>query len=153
MGQEKYSIKGLKIWNSTDGLGYECRLYLGSLKVADCIHHGIGGEVEMRFSDDAEAQAFDRFLASQPKRQFPEDWGGGEYTVNADIFIGDLVNEEQNRRVLKRYCAKKTLFRLEGEDLNDGWRTLSIPYDDRAQAYLDRKYPGRVQEIANKRFL
>lgn len=106
----------------------------------------------MRFGDDAEAQAFDRFLASQPKRQFPEDWGGGEYAVNADIFMDDLVNGEQNRRVLKRYCSKKTLFRLKGDDLNGGWRTLSIPYDARAQAYLDKKYGNKVEEIANKLF-
>lgn len=152
MEQSSYSIKGLKIWNSTDGQGYECKLYLGSQKIADCIHHGTGGEVEMRFSDDAEAQAFDRFLASQPKRQFPADWGDGEYAVDADVFMDDLVNEEQNRRVLKRYCSKKTLFRLKDDDPDGGWRTLSVPYDARAQSYLDEKYGNQVEEIANKRF-
>lgn len=153
MSRDDYSIKGLRSWNTDDGGGYECKLYLGNKKVADCLHDGTGDEVGIRFADSDEAQAFDRFIKDQPKRLYPANLGGGEYTVNADIFIGDLVNEEQNRRVLKRYCAKKTLFRLEGDDPDEGWRTLSIPYDPRAQAYLDKKYPDRVKEIANKRFL
>lgn len=153
MSKDYYSIKGLRSWNTDDGGGYECKLYLGDKKVADCLHNGTGGDVGIRFTDPEEAQTFDRFIEDQPKRRFPANLGGGEYSVNADVYVGGLVSDELDRRALKRYCAKKTLFRLEGEGPDDGWRTLSIPYDPRAQAYLDKKYPDRVKEIANKRFL
>ncbi len=46
--------------------------------------------------------------------------------------FGHILGENQTRSCLERETG---------------------PYDCRAQAYLDRKYPGHVQEIANKCFL
>lgn len=90
-------------------------LYLGNMKVAECLHAGAGDEVGIRFTDSDQTQAFDRFIKDQPKRVYPANMGGGEYSVNADIFIGVLVRNELERRMLKRHCAKKTLFRLNGD--------------------------------------
>ena len=148
-----YSIKGLKTWETRDGGGYTCKLLLNGKAVAECEDGGYGGGVIVDFKDSNRREEFYAFLKTLPEQTFPEDMGGGSYSVCDDIFLGGMVDEERNNRRFKRLCKTKTLFSIQGDDPAEGFRTINKPYSPEIQTYLDNKYGTQVTEIVNKRFI
>ena len=47
---------------------------------------------------------------------------------------------------MKRLSKNKTVFRLAGDE-EGTYHSLSIPYSDRAQKYLDKQFGDKVIEI------
>jgi len=46
-----YSVKNVKSWQGTDGVGTECTLYRDGKKVARCLDEGCGGEMHFYWAD------------------------------------------------------------------------------------------------------
>jgi hypothetical protein len=65
-----------------------------------------------------------------------------------EMWVARHADQIETKRRLDRLAKKKTLFRLVGQNYDDGaWLTITAPYDAKVQAYLDKKYPGKVAEI------
>lgn len=144
------SIKGLKTMDGPDGMIFRCTVLVGGKPAFVASNDGNGGcnaydPVRGRTWDAIrEAEAWAKVL---PPRTV--DLGGEPFTLQSDLdlVVEDLINDELDRRWLKRQCRTKTLFRLPGA--KDGeWMVVKAAYDERVRDWVRENYPGAT--IANE---
>lgn len=64
-----------------------------------------------------------------------------------ETWVNQQVDEIINKRRFDRAAKTSTLFRLQGDKPGE-WRVIrKHPYCPQIQAWLDKKYPGKVAEI------
>ena len=82
-----------------------------------------------------------------------EEWSETQDTEfdseRLDQIVNDLVAEYEEQKQLQRWCKKKTVFRLKGDDKN-WWRTFKTPFDSKVKALLVQKYGESIERIANE---
>ena len=133
------TVKNVKIQEqlSEETLCFSATIYLKGLRIGEAINRGCGGCNEYHW--------FDR-TASAEIEAWAEDQDLEFDFEKLDQIIDKLVCDFDDARRLKRMSKNKTVFRLIGDE--DGtYHSLSIPYSDRAQKYLDTKFGDKVIEI------
>jgi len=138
-----YSVKSVKSFNGMEDAGYNCDLYKGKVKVAECIYEGSGGMVLVYWKDSwrmgdketgkveisginsqgnsysyqvsPEEKLFHDFLKSLPrlKSEYFED--GLE--VDTDIFIGEMVGAIEMRQMVQKDLRKEYIYKLNDNKL------------------------------------
>ena len=143
----EWSIKNLKTFIGMEGQGFNVSLYEGNKLVAFVIDDARGGPLMFQWKDKTAKDRLNALVASLPPVGF--EGTNLKTAVTADIFVGDLVWDLQNKLEDKRYerklqkdCQTKTCFLLPGESVKDGWRILKTPFSAKAVAFLQGKYPG-----------
>lgn len=160
--EHPYTVSALKTWNTHDGGGYQGNLIRDGKRVGTFHDDGHGGSVLLEFLEKKggqivrnkdEEEAFYAYIKTLPRVGTDmvdphDDTKLFIYEMNSDTFIAELVEDSESIKWFKRHCAKETVFQLKG-DPPEKWRTLKMPYNKKAQRYLDEKYGDKVIEIAN----
>lgn len=178
----KATIKGLKSFTGTEGLGFDCNLFLDGKKICQVVNLADGGECNYYFprhknpddpqgENSIEAKILQEWVDAYPKRTHEEmtnlyrEVGLGEKylqeqiaenpegeKLGVDEIMGVVVEALENERRLRRWCKKATLFNLKG-DGPDSYRTVKHPFDETVENWLTKKYGDKIEEIINKRFI
>jgi len=96
--------------------------------------HGLEAEL------DAYAKTLPPHVSSYDKTILP---------MSAELLVADLLGKALDERMLKRQCAKKTLFRVKG-DPDGEYRQIKAPYGPKVVDYIFGKYGGPNVEILNE---
>lgn len=152
----KIELKNLKIakFLSEETPAFSATIYIDGRKAGTTDNNGQGGSNRYHFDAFNGKKGYEieqevqEWASTQPSdKDFPQ------LKVDLDTIVARLMDQEEERKQLKRWCKKETLFMLEGDDTSKcQWRTVKAPYSDRVQAYLDNKYGTKVLRIANKEF-
>lgn len=82
-----------------------------------------------------------------------EEWSETQETEfeheRLDQIVDVLLSKFEERKQLKRWCKKQTLFRLKGDE-QGAWRTIKAPFDSKIKAFLVQKYGETIDRIANE---
>lgn len=153
-----YTVKNVRTFQGMEDQGFNATLYRDGKRVALVIYEGSGGCCMFRWDGDREKRDSEEKLlkehaASLPsvKTDLPDHKSPDkkfEYQPDMDAVVFDLVGAYEFRRMLKRNCRTKTLFRLP-DDKPDTWRTVQRRYDPVVKAHLVKKYGPQV-EIGNE---
>jgi len=144
----KITLKNLKIaaFLSQETTAFSATVYVDGVKAGTASNDGHGGSNNYYFDDPKMEAKLEAFAATLPKVKF----GDTELSMNLDLVIDDLMQKMEEEKRMVRHCKTKTLFLLEGDDPNQGWRTVKSPYNERVQTFLDGKYGSKVVRILNK---
>jgi len=124
-----YSVKNVKTFNSPDGGGYNASLYCGKTKVANIHDGGYGGCLMYDWVDttigrtgkiNPDAHFASDFYAFLKTHKIPDfEWDGEKggfvdipdkfITPTDDLFVGDLVNDFLDMKLLKQKLKKEVL--------------------------------------------
>jgi hypothetical protein len=131
---EKYSIKGLKTMQGSDGLVVSCNLYYEKKKIATVFDGGYGGELEIDFKQ-GEWKKFDNFIEDYPEQPRPpvtEEWDiefekehypSGFEKLTREDFTNKLITRELRSKDLKRILKKKVLcINKKNQMIQFGWK-------------------------------
>lgn len=161
MGKEpKIEIKSLKTMQGREGVAYTCTLHVDGKKAAFVRDEGNGGCLWIDWTPTRKAggSIFDSpvkdRLEAHCAEKAPLETEFGPLSWNLDLLIGEAVEDEIERRALKRWCRTKVVFRLEG-DARGEYRTIKMKFagnEDRVRAMLAQDFGDRVAEIVNERF-
>jgi len=149
-----YSVKGVKLFEGREGEGFNLTLLRNGKPVAFCIDSGNGGDVRMDWTDGgwqgAEAKALDAHLASLPPEKWQDKDSSHDLPVSSGMFLWELVNVEQEKKTLRRWCKRKTVFRVDGEKYGPGaWAIFETPCTPESRQKVESRYPGRKIVYAN----
>ena len=172
-------LKNLRVAGGDETTRFEASLYIDGKKAATVSNAGEGGSHQYFFSDNAVGQKFreaanaiktatlspenpyhayvsslveslnglNKRLSDRPNESLEETQA--KLPECNDTAIDFLVVSYEERKLLKRYCNKETLFQLPGEPKTE-WRTISSPYSPKVKEWLVEKYGDSVC-IANEK--
>lgn len=142
------TLKNLKIakFLSQETTAFSATVYVDGKRVGTASNSGHGASNFYRFDDPKLEAKLEAWAATLPKMQVYDT----ELSMDLDLVIDGIIQKMEYDKQVARSCKKKTLFLLEGDDPEAGWRTVKAPYDARVQAFLDNKYGAKVVRILNK---
>ena len=141
----EYSVKNIKSFMGREGLGFNANLYKGKKKIAFAYDDASGGEVDIDWIDRNEEAELDRFCNTLPVLEFENP--KVTLTVDAGLFVSELVERFRDVNKMRKQCRTKTLFRSSDEGYGR-YRILNAICDDRTRTHLRTKY-GNDVEIFN----
>jgi hypothetical protein len=136
------AVKGIKTFTGMEGSGFNATLYEDGKSLGMVIDEGNGGSLLYRLKDWKRERELARW--ARVKTQ-----SGMEAL---DGLISDLVNDEEERRWLKRHTKKKTVIRLKGQGPGE-WTTYNRAYSTEFAAWIRKEHGDALVEIANERDL
>ena len=133
------TVKNVKIQEqlSEETLCFSATIYFRGQRVGEATNRGCGGCNNYHWFDRAASAEIEAWAEAQDL-EFDFE--------KLDQIIGKLVHDFDDARRMKRLSKNRTVFRLAGDDAGT-YRSLSIPYSDRAQKYLDTEFGDKVIEI------
>lgn len=133
-----YLVKNVRSWYGMDGVATVCNIYRDTKKVCEYINNGDGAPPILRWVSDDEEKLAMKFAAKLPDAKKYKADGAWE------IYVEDLCNEydrQKEKRKMARMLTTKTLFRVNGENYEDGsWRVLKAPFSPKVKEFLDKKF-------------
>lgn len=166
-----YTLAKVKTFRGMEGHGLNATLMHNGEAVAFILDEGNGGEVRFDFRNPGQTrrsfEATTRADAEREESEFlshcrfwyaesgqkakDEKEYGTDHPFDRDGFLMEVwvnhhIDEALNKRRLDRIAKTKTLFRLRGDDA-DAWRTVSAPYSEGVQKFLNTKYGDKVVAI------
>lgn len=147
MRHSQYSVKNYKHFNGHDGQGFDLTLYRDGKRIGTVSDDGWGGEYNYNL-DPGEMADLDAYAKALP----PYEGFGEPPGYNADMVIGEILEEMDLAKTLDRWSKTKTVFFLPGDDVvKDGYHTLKAPYGEPALKFLADKYAGQGAQVWNPR--
>ena len=137
-----YTLKNFKVMAalSEETLCFTASLYRDGKKIGHVGNRGHGAWlVDIDRADDAIA-------LTDHVDAMPEEDG---YRITVDCFMSMLAEDAVQLRWGKSQCRTKTLFLLDGENADQGYRFVNAKYSDGIQKFLNEKYGDRVTFILN----
>ena len=171
--ENKYEVKGVKSFRGMEGYGFNATLYRNGKKVAFVMDSAQGGEYDYEWVDykkprvdvpivELQGKSTKSYKGTPEEKLFHEhclaippeekEYFKGKpemYNMIPDSYMGQLVDEFEHKKWLKRNCKNKTLFRLVG-DKEDEFRTIKHPYDEHVKKYLEDKLGKKLKVIINE---
>lgn len=130
---------------------FSADVYVDGVKAAEHSNYGHGGPDMVRVIDKEKYAEFEAWCKAQP----PIPIGlGTDRTIemNAELYVGELVEKMIQSKRLKRTCKGKTLFRVEG-DKADMWRIVKEEFTPdvrkRIVTLCETKHPNKKVEFLN----
>lgn len=154
----KVELKAVKINErlSEETTCFSATIMIDGKKAGEASNRGCGGNTDIHIPD---RELRDRFLAwAKSLPPLPPDprWPDlGEFPMDAEALIDQLVEAESRRQWLKRQCRTKTLFALKGDNPEEtgSYRTVKGPYTPAVKKFLTDKYGDQLEVIYNERLL
>ena len=148
------TLKNVKIYAglSEETIAFNASVYIDGKKVGEAKNNGRGGnnDVDVRDKDGR----WNRDLIQKMETEAAtHTWSyeGKTHPHSLDSYIGDLVDDVQEQRDLKRKCRTQTLFRVPDETYQDGeYHVIKGKYNEAMKAYLIKSHGDKV-EILNER--
>lgn len=144
----KIEIKNYRSCKGTEGDAFSCALHIDGKKAAEVSYEGTGGPYRWRWLDAASEKAWRAHVEAHPDIILGH--GAGAVKADDDLVFGDILDDFEEQRFLRRRCKKQTLFRVPGDE-RGSWRTINAPYSPDVKAFVLGKYP--TAEIANERLV
>jgi len=148
------TLKNVKIYAglSEETIAFNASVYIDGKKVGNAKNNGHGGanDIDVR---DKEGRWNRDLMQKMETEAATHTWSyeGETYPHSLDSYIGDLVDNFQEQRDLKRKCRTQTLFRIPDEVYQDGeYHTMKRRYDEGVKSYLLKSHGDKV-EILNER--
>lgn len=134
------TVRGVKSFRGMEGGGFNCTLYVDGKKLGMVIDEGRGGNLLYRLDSHKTEQELERW--ARVKSQ--------DGMEALDSVVGKLVDDEEERRWLKRHTKKKTVIRLKDHGRGE-WTTYAKPYSAEFAAWIREKHGDDLVEIGNER--
>jgi hypothetical protein len=151
---EGYNIKGLKTFKGMEGMGgFNLTLYRGKTKVAFIYNEDHGGPNGYDMVNKEEWEHLKALCDKMPVdiHTFADE--DITITCDPDIFVGYIINIEEDRQYWKRQCAKGIVAILH-EDKEGTFRSFKqYPYTPANVAIVRKHFGDRLKEIVNDRFI
>jgi hypothetical protein len=175
----KLEIKGLKTWKTDDGGGYQYTLMVDGRRAAFVHNDGNGGgsrfDTTPRVGDDKLFEQFADYVAALPlsawdhpilgnlfdpkenrgawyEEATPEERARHDRASKVEIYAERLVDEFEEAKQMKRWCAKKTVVRLKTHK-PEQYLINPMPYTAAFAEKLRAKHGEQLVEIVNERFV
>lgn len=136
---------------SEETLCFTASLYIDEKYAAEVRNNGTGGCNTYYFSQNYLPHKKEEFLSycrSLPKIEIDNM----KISMDEDMLIGQLINEYQKERFLKKQCVKRTLFVIKGDNVEkEGFRTIGKKYSPEIKQYIIRQYGNKLDYILNER--
>ncbi len=138
----KVELKSIKVHKdmSEETDCFSAVLWIDGKKAAVVSNHGTGGPNMYHFDDRELERKF--FEACKHKAPMQTDYG--PLDMDADLLVGELLDEFQERKWLKKNTKTKIVFRLFTDDRN-AWRTLS----KKTLGLLGAVSPEQLKEVCD----
>ena len=146
MDLSKITLSGVKSHQGTDSMCFTTKLKLSGKAFGSASNSGNGGCNSYWFSDKDLGNEFRADCLKWYKKKYSESTESNPEAM--DFFIASLMDAMETKKIIKRLCRKKTLFRL-NTDEEGSWRTIAVPFDTRVRTFIIEKY-GETVEIANE---
>lgn len=147
----KVELKKLKVHNdmSQETTCFSADIYIDGKYAAHAQNNGCGGCNMYHFEDRAVEKKFNEFCESLPPIPASEYTYGQELKMDADLYISELMQQEETRKQLTRWCKKQTVFRLKGAEKGT-WQIVKYPFDAGMKDVLVKKHGDLLECIANE---
>lgn len=105
--KQLYSVKGVKTFRGHEGIGYNASLYKGKKKIAFVIDDASGGDSHIEEEDIEAVKELELACANVGlvPRSYP-GWKDWESKYDIREFIGDLVNDYEDKKRIKKKESK-----------------------------------------------
>ena len=147
------TLKNVKIYTgmSQETVAFNASVYIDGKKVGDARNSGNGGanHIDVRNGEGrSDWDLLQRMEVEAVTHTYAYE--NENHAHSLDSYIGELVDDAQEKRDLKRKCVKQTLFRVPNEDYGEGeYHVMNRKYDEIVKAYLIKSYGDEVV-IANE---
>lgn len=150
----EFTLKNIKTHKGREGEGLNATIYRDGKQVGTIYDDANGGMVDFHFINKGERQKFEDYCSQAwPKTEGAKYWliemkGVRELSTQdyMEGFTNTFVDNYHTKKKLDRLAAKKTLFRIEGDD-PDGWRTVTAPYSEKVLAFIRDKFGDKLVAI------
>lgn len=148
------TLKNLKTWDSEDGGGHSCTVYVDGQRAFTAENEGWGGPnlyTPIGKGGQALLDAAEAWAKAQPEITFTVE-GNQSYTIenSLDLTIGTLISAALVEKRERQLCRNKTIFTVPGDPAGQ-YRTFNCPYDGRVKKEVYRRYPNAT--IINERYV
>ena len=160
-----WSVRKVKTFEGREGQGFNAELLRDGKPVAAVTDDASGGEYRFSWYDwhvpKAEFHVHDfrgtvcshvgtpeeRLLCEHADAQtYVNELNGNQYHMDADMFVGQLVDTYANNRTFRRLSRTRTLFRLKS-DPDGGWSSIRIPYSTETATKLLKQYGSELVQV------
>lgn len=150
MDHPRYAVKNLKTFNGHDGFGFEVSLYRDGKRLGTVTDDGWGGGYNYGMPrEDVEA------LRAYAKTLPPHVFGDGQSIgYDEDMVVWDLAeplfkaqDEKKALASLVRKSKANTVFVLDDEDPDEGYRYVKAPWSEKIETYLRQTYADKGQRV------
>ena len=154
---EKVEIKNLKVAEhlSEETLAFTASIWINGKKVGGAKNAGHGGMTDVDLWDRKGEQVtrnneLHDELAEHVKQFTWKSFDGEQVPYRVDFYIDELVEKEDERQRLKRFCRGKTAFRIPGDTYKEGqYQIIKGKFTKERADRLRRKY-GKDVFILNE---
>lgn len=140
-----YTVAKVKSFMGMDCPGFNATLLRNGKKVAEVIQDGSGGETMVHWASGQESDLFAAFLLGKTYT-----FNGAVENHNTETMIGQLVDDFENKKKIKRWCKTQTVFRVAG-DQDGTYRTLKTIYCPKTVEFIRQKYGNTIVELYDEK--
>jgi hypothetical protein len=150
----KVELKNVKINQrlSEETTCFSADVWIDGKKVCYAANRGCGGPNEYHPLDIKKWEKWEKFeewVKTLPDLPATDDYPA--LKMDADLYIGDLLEKWDRERQVKIWCRTKTVFLLDGEDPEKGgYRTVEAKFSPAVKAFLVKKYGKKLSKIINQ---
>jgi hypothetical protein len=138
----KIELKNVKTHEamSEETTCFSASIYLEGKRIGVVRNRGCGGPNEYTWTDNTAGRKVEAWAETQET----------DYEFEKlDQIIDDLMMKAEEKKQLRRYCKKQTLFVLAG-DQDGSFRTIDHPFTPEVKSFLDRKHGEKLERIVNE---
>ena len=119
---------------------FSASIYLEGKRIGLVRNQGCGGPNEYTWTDNTAGRKVEAWAETQET----------DYEFEKlDQIIDDLMMKAEEKKQLRRWCKKQTLFVLAG-DQDGSFRTINHPFTSQVKDFLDRKHGEKLERIVNE---
>lgn len=141
--KEDFQVKNLKQIQGNDGYVFSCTIYIKGKIAFTVFNDGNGAPNQYNVIDKKLYAETEKLITEYS----PVFYMGLSMDYTMDLFVDDLLDEYEHKKLLKKWCKTKTVFRLPNDEIG-AYRTISKMFTEEIKNYLKKKYPD--VEIVNE---
>ena len=149
---KKIEIKALKVagFMSEESIAFPASLWVDGKKVGEAKNQGSGGANDVYlFNKDGNLSPGHHHALLKELEEFASQhtwsYGGKTHSHSLDSYIGDLVEELDQKQQLKRQLRGKTAYRIPDKSYKDGeYTVVKLKYTKEVGAYLRERHGDDV---------
>ena len=149
--KSEYTIKGIKTFMGMEGRGFNATLYRNGRKAAFFIDDASGGPLQIDWVNKKEEEIFKAFIEEE-REKIPADqmYHGTPYRglFNDEIWLGDKVNELENKKRIRRLAKKNTVVQI-GDEIGTDKMSYFKGTGPEIRAWIEKKYGDQKLKFLN----
>ena len=141
--QHGLTLGGIKWHKGHDGQpGLNANLLLNGKRIATIYDDAMGGGIEWRFNDDGDQQR----IIGLAKIAVDEVTPGAWPCDALDAMVNALLEDEERRKMIRKWSKTSTVFRLIG-DAEGVYKRINAPYSPRVAEFLAKTHGTKIEMI------